>query len=32
VISIAELTPLPTAGKKTLQSEYRLSLRITVAV
>ena len=32
VISIARLTPQPTAGRKTLQSEYRLRLRITVAV
>ncbi len=32
VISIARLTPQPIAGKKTLQSDYRLRLRISVAV
>ena len=31
VISIASLTPLPEAGKKTLQSAYRLKLDISVA-
>lgn len=31
VISIARLTPLPMAGKPTLQSDYRLKLRISVA-
>ncbi|RYD31343.1 MAG: hypothetical protein EOP87_14905 [Verrucomicrobiaceae bacterium] len=32
VISIASLDPLPYAGKKTLQSRYRLRLKITVAL
>ena len=31
VISIAGLTPQPEAGKKTLQSDYRLQLDISVA-
>ena len=31
VISIAALTPQPEAGKKTLQSDYRLKLDIAVA-
>ncbi len=32
VIDIANLNPLPTAGKPTPQSKYRLRLRISVAV
>lgn len=31
-IGIASLTPLPYAGKKTLQSDYRLKLKISVAL
>lgn len=31
-ISIASLNPLPYAGKKTLQSDYRLKLEILVAL
>jgi hypothetical protein len=31
-ISIASLNPLPYAGKKTLQSDYRLKLKILVAL
>lgn len=31
-LSIAELSPLPTAGRKTKQSDYRLTLAIQVAV
>ena len=32
IISIASLTPLPFAGKRTRQSDYRLKLAIGVAV
>ncbi len=31
IIGIAELTPQPEAGKKTLQSDHRLKLQISVA-
>ena len=31
VVGIAALTPQPEAGKKTLQSDYRLKLDISVA-
>ena len=31
-LSIAELSPLPTAGRKTKQSDYRLKLAIQVAL